>query len=132
MTTPSGIAPPSLTIERIETIPIRVPLDEVYRGSHYKMTHRSTIITRVHTAEGIVGEAYVGDEDHALDEIQAVVANEITPALIGQDAYATERAWELGQPVTRDILRDRRTSLVALAFLHHRIPPRQEYPRRLD
>lgn len=24
------------------------------------------------------------------------------------------------------------TSLVALAFLHHRLPPRQEYPRRLD
>lgn len=115
MTTPNGNAPTSLTIERIETIPIRVPLNEVYRGSHYKMTHRSTVITRVHTAEGIVGEAYVGDEDHAIEEIQAIVANEINPALIGQDAYATERAWELGQPVTRDILRDRRVSLVALA-----------------
>lgn len=115
MTSTTGIVPPRLTIERIETIPIRVPLDTVYRGSHYKMTHRSTVITRVHTAEGIVGEAYVGDEDHALQEIRDIVDTEIAPAVLGQDAYATERVWELGQPVTRDILRDRRTSLVALA-----------------
>ncbi|MGX5682793.1 mandelate racemase/muconate lactonizing enzyme family protein [Schumannella luteola] len=115
MTQTTGIVPPRLTIERIETIPLRVPLDTVYRGSHYKMTHRSTVITRVHTAEGIVGEAYVGDEDHALQEIRDIVDTEIAPAVIGQDAFATERIWELGQPVTRDILRDRRVSLVALA-----------------
>ena len=65
MTSTTGSVPPRLTIERIETIPVRVPLDSVYRGSHYQMTHRSTVITRIHTAEGIVGEAYVGDEDHA-------------------------------------------------------------------
>ena len=41
-----------LTITKIETEAIRVPLERVYRGSHYKMTHRSTIITRVHTASG--------------------------------------------------------------------------------
>jgi hypothetical protein len=52
---------PDLTIVRIETVAVRVPLDRVYKGSHYRMTHRSTIITRVHTASGIVGEAYAGD-----------------------------------------------------------------------
>jgi D-galactarolactone cycloisomerase len=115
MNSPTGIVPPRLTIERIETIPIRVPLASVYRGSHYQMTHRSTVITRVYTAEGVVGEAYVGDEDHALDEIRQIVDTEIAPVITGEDAYATERIWELGQPVTRDILRDRRVSLVALA-----------------
>ena len=63
---PSEPTPAALTIERIETIPIRVPLARVYRGSHYRMTHRSTIVTRVHTREGIVGEAYAGDEDAGL------------------------------------------------------------------
>ena len=33
------------------------------------MTHRSTIVTRVHTEEGVVGEAYCGDEDAGLLEI---------------------------------------------------------------
>lgn len=117
MTATTGTVPERLTIERIETIPLRVPLASTYQGSFYRMTHRSTIITRVHTAEGIVGEAYVGDEDHALDQIRDIIADEISPVVVGQDAYATERIWELGQPVTRDILRDRRVSLVALAGL---------------
>ena len=58
-----------LTITRIETEQIRVPLARVYKGSHYKMTHRSTILTRIHTASGLVGEAYAGDEDAGTAEI---------------------------------------------------------------
>src|SRR3954467_7260730 len=83
-----------LTIRSIETIPIRVPLVRTYRGSGYKMTHRSTLLTRVFTEEGLVGEAYAGDEDAGLAEIEAIVANEIAPVLTGQDALAVERCWE--------------------------------------
>jgi D-galactarolactone cycloisomerase len=104
-----------LTIERIETVPVRVPLGRVYRGSHYRMTHRSTIVTRVHTREGVVGEAYAGDEDAGLLEIEAIVQAEIAPALLGQDAFAVERCWQLARPATFDILRDRRLGLVACA-----------------
>jgi D-galactarolactone cycloisomerase len=104
-----------LTISRIETIPIRVPLGRVYRGSHYQMTHRSTIVTRVHTEEGVIGEAYAGDEDAGLLQIAAIVHEEIEPRLEGQDAFATERCWELARPATFDILRDRRLGLVACA-----------------
>ena len=106
---------PDLRIERIETIPVRVPLDRVYKGSHYKMTHRSTIITRVYTASGIVGEAYAGDEDAGLGEIDGIIHKEIAPKLIGEDAFAIERCWELARPATWDILRDRRLGLVATA-----------------
>ncbi len=41
-------------IERIETIPIRVPLTRTYAGSYYRMTHRSTIVTKVITRDGAV------------------------------------------------------------------------------
>lgn len=105
----------SLTIRRIETIPIRVPLRQVYRGSYYHMTHRSTIVTRIHTGEGITGEVFTGDEDHINDQIERVICNEIAPRLIGADALATERCWELARPATFDILRDRRIGLVACA-----------------
>jgi D-galactarolactone cycloisomerase len=112
----AGVAlTPQLTISHIETIPIRVPLGRVYRGSHYQMTHRSTIVTRVHTEDGIVGEAYAGDEDAGLLEIDAIVHDEIVPVLAGQDAFAIERCWELARPATFDILRDRRLGLVACA-----------------
>ena len=106
---------PDLRIERIETIPIRVPLDRVYRGSHYQMTHRSTTITRIHTASGIVGEAYAGDEDAGLEEIDGIIHREIAPLLIGEDGFTIERCWELARPVTWNILRDRRLGLVASA-----------------
>jgi L-alanine-DL-glutamate epimerase-like enolase superfamily enzyme len=110
---PTGSA--DLRIERIETVPLRVPLPRVYAGSHYRMTHRSTIVTRVHTACGIVGEAYAGDEDAGLIEIDGIIHNEIAPAALGQDAMATERIWQLSRPSTWDILRDRRLALVASA-----------------
>ncbi len=105
----------TLTISRIETFPIRVPLGRVYSGSHYRMTHRSTIVTRLHTEQGVVGEAYAGDEDAGLEEIDAIVHREIAPRLIGEDAFAVERCWELARPATWDILRDRRLGLVACA-----------------
>jgi L-alanine-DL-glutamate epimerase-like enolase superfamily enzyme len=104
-----------LTIAEIETIAIRVPLAQTYRGSAYKMTHRSTIVTRIRTEEGIVGEAYAGDEDASLHEIDAILRTEIAPRLLGEDAFRVERCWELARPVTYDILRDRRLGLVAAA-----------------
>ena len=79
------------------------------------MTHRSTVITRVHTDEGIIGEAYAGDEDAGLNEIVRIVHDEIEPQLVDQDALAVERCWELARPATYDILRDRRLGLVACA-----------------
>jgi D-galactarolactone cycloisomerase len=112
-----GASPPGarLTIAAIETIPIRVPLGQTYRGSGYEMTHRSTIVTRIHTEEGIVGEAYCGDEDAGLLEITEIVQRDIAPLLVGEDAFRVERCWELARPATFDILRNRRLGLVATA-----------------
>ena len=110
LTTGSG-----LTIAAIETIPIIAPLAREFRGSYYRMTHRATLIVRLRTVDGIVGEAYVGDEDKSLGEIEAIVRDEISPLLIGEDAMAVERCWDTAYQVTFDILRDKRLGLVALA-----------------
>ncbi len=104
-----------LTIESIEVTPVVVPLVKEYRGSYYSMRNRATLITRVVTSDGIVGEAYAGDEDSTLAEIAGVVTNEIAPRLIGMNGFSIERCWELGFPATYDQLRDRRIGLVALA-----------------
>lgn len=113
-TTPAPTSHSSLPIVGIETTAIRVPLKRIYRGSHYHMTHRSTVIVRV-TVDGFVGEAYAGDEDASLFEIERIINDELAPVLIGQDAMAVERCWELARPATFDILRDRRLGLVACA-----------------
>src|SRR6476469_8998090 len=105
----------ALTIEAIEVTPLVVPLDREYRGSYYFMRNRCTVVTRVVTREGIVGEAYAGDEDATLPDIVSVITKELAPRLVGEDVFAIERCWELGFPVTYDLLRDRRIGLVALA-----------------
>lgn len=104
-----------LRITAVETICVLAPLAREFRGSYYRMTQRATVIVRLHTADGVVGEAYVGDEDTNLLEIARIIRDEITPVLIGQDAMAVERCWQMMYPVTFDILRDRRLGLIALA-----------------
>jgi len=113
--TVTGAGP--LTIVDIEAIPIRAPLPIEFKGSYYRMTHRATIVVRLVTDQGIVGEAYVGDEDASASEILAVIRDELTPLVKGMDAIATEACWAAMYPVTFDILRDRRIGLVALAAL---------------
>ena len=115
--TPSLVASSrSLPIVGIETTAIRVPLARTYQGSHYRMTHRSTVIVRI-MVDGLVGEAYAGDEDSSLFEIERIINQELAPALVGQDALSVERCWEIARPVTFDILRDRRLGLVATACI---------------
>lgn len=104
-----------MRIVTIEVTAIRVPLAKIYRGSYYQMSHRSTILCRITTECGIVGEAWTGDEDAALHEIAAIIRTEITPALIGQDGSRVEACWQAARPVTFNILRDRRLGLVACA-----------------
>ena len=104
-------------IRRIETVPVRAPLAREFRGSYYRMTHRATLVVRVHTDAGITGEAYVGDEDATAKEIESVLLDEIAPRVAGFDVLANEKCWQAGYPATFDILRDHRIGLVALAAL---------------
>jgi D-galactarolactone cycloisomerase len=104
-----------LRIAAIEVTAIRVPLGKIYRGSYYQMSHRSTIVCRVTTQSGIVGEAWTGDVDATLRAIVAIIRKEITPLLIGLDASRVEACWQAARPATFNILRDRRLGLVACA-----------------
>jgi D-arabinonate dehydratase len=109
--------PADLTIERIEVVPVRAPLPRRFQGSHYSMTTRCTIVTRVHTSGGIVGESYNGDTDEEQHRIVAIIADELTPALLGASALGIEARWEDMLPATYDILRDRSLALQAIACL---------------
>lgn len=107
--------PSAKAFERIEIVPIVAKLDHEFKGSYYHMTHRATVIVRLHTSDGLVGEAYAGDEVDTLGEIVTVIRNEIAPRLRGLDLGAPLGVWEALYPVTFNILRDRRIGLVALA-----------------
>ncbi|MDX2138210.1 MAG: mandelate racemase/muconate lactonizing enzyme family protein [Chloroflexota bacterium] len=107
--------PGSLTIQAIETEAIRVPLNRVYRGSKYSMQNRCTIITRILTHQGVVGEVYTGDTDDEQHVILKIIHDELAPALVGKDVFNTEGCWEAMKPATYDILRDRGVVMQAIS-----------------
>jgi L-alanine-DL-glutamate epimerase-like enolase superfamily enzyme len=102
-------------IESIETIPVRVPLEHLYQGSYYRMRNRCTIITRVRTSDGVVGQAYNADTDEEQAEVLAIIRDEITPRIVGMDVECVEQIWERMLPTTFDQLRDRRLPMQAIA-----------------
>lgn len=112
---PNAVDPADLTIERVEVIPVRVPLGRLFQGSHYSMTTRCTIVTRVYTSGGLVSEVYNGDTDAEQSVIVGIIREEIVPRLIGRSALSTEACWEAMLPPTYDILRDRSLALQAIA-----------------
>lgn len=104
-----------LSIRAIETIPVRVELSQLYRGSYYKMPRRCTIITRVVTDQGVVGECYNADADEEQATIVRIVHDELAPLVVGKDAVAVEGCWEAMRRITFDQLRDRRFAMQAIA-----------------
>lgn len=102
-------------IESIETIPLTVPLQHLYKGSYYKMRNRCTIITRIRTSDGIIGEAYNADSDEEQAEILGIINDEIESLVVGLDVLAVEACWSAMLPVTFDQLRDRRLAMQAIA-----------------
>jgi D-arabinonate dehydratase len=107
--------PPPLKIERIECVPLSMPLPRTFRGSNYFMTHRCTIITRVYTSEGIIGEVYNGDEFETQGEVVKIILDEIQPLLVGKDAFNIEGCWEEMRKPSYNILRDRKLAMCAQA-----------------
>ena len=101
-------------IAGIETIPVRVALDRDYRGSYYHMPNRCTIITRVHTTDGLVGEAYNADTDSEQDEVLEIIHRELAPRVIDRSIFEVEAVWQAMSFVTRDQLRDRRLAVQAM------------------
>jgi D-galactarolactone cycloisomerase len=105
-----------MRIDKVEVIPLEVPLKQVFRGSYYSMSGRATLVTRIYTDEGIVGETYNGDESDGL-KIARIISEEIAPCIDGRDPLFVERMWERMTPLTYDILRDRRAVVLAIAAI---------------
>ena len=113
----AGIDRGSLIIERVETLAVRAPLARRFKGSAYSMTNRTTIITRVHTSDGLVSEVYNGDTDVEQSIVIDIIHDELAPRVIGRTASDPEGAWSAMEPSTNDILRDRGLALQAMACL---------------
>ena len=83
-----------MRIERIEVIPLVRKLDTEFLGGTYKIVNRNTIVTRVYTDVGVIGEAFGGDEDRLQSAVTKLIQDHLAPLLIGQDARDVERLWD--------------------------------------
>jgi L-alanine-DL-glutamate epimerase-like enolase superfamily enzyme len=101
-------------IDRIEAIPLRMPLPRPLKAATAYITHRCTVLVRVH-AGGLTGECFANNEEAGQAEILRLIEQEITPRLLGRSAFLVEDCWQAMHPTTQDILRDRRMALRAMA-----------------
>ncbi len=83
-----------MKITRIEVIPLVRKLEEAFSGGTYRIVNRYTLITRVHTDAGIVGQVFGGDEDQRQDQIVSLIRDHFAPMLVGEDARDIERLWQ--------------------------------------
>ncbi|HEY4373890.1 MAG TPA: mandelate racemase/muconate lactonizing enzyme family protein [Burkholderiales bacterium] len=104
-----------MQIERIEAIPLRMPLARPLKAGTVAITHRCTVLTRVYTKDGVMGECFSNNENTGQAEIIRIIHEEIAPRLIGRNAFHVEAAWQAMHPITRDFLRDRRMAIRAMA-----------------
>lgn len=100
-------------IIQIETIPLRVKMERVATGSTLKLSHRCTILTRIHTDAGVIGECFNGNDDALQASVINMINEEMAPLLIGQSVASIEDIWCLTRKSTEPFLRDRRVALRA-------------------
>jgi len=103
-----------MRIDRVETVPVVIPLKRVFGGSKYSVPSRCTVVTRVFTDEGLVSEVYNGDNRNHGPEICKIVQEELAPLVIGEDPMAVERLWQKMFPVAH-LIRDRKLVMEAIA-----------------
>jgi L-alanine-DL-glutamate epimerase-like enolase superfamily enzyme len=82
-----------MKITKVEVIPLVRRLEEEFAGGTYRIVNRNTLVTRVHTDQGITGQAFGGDEDQRQDLVVKVIRDHLAPALQGEDARHVERLW---------------------------------------
>ena len=104
-----------MLIERIEAIPLRMPLPRPLKAGTVAITHRCTVLARIYTKDGVVGECFSNNENTGQAEIIRIITEEIAPRLIGKSAFHVEACWQAMHPITRDFLRDRRMAIRAMA-----------------
>jgi D-galactarolactone cycloisomerase len=82
-----------MRLHSVEAIAIDIPLRRNFGGSTYAVLKRSTVITRLRTEDGVIGEVYNGDNREHGPEIAHLIQAELAPILRGQDPAEIERIW---------------------------------------
>lgn len=83
-----------MKIKHVEAIPLERDLEHVFRGGTYEITSRYTLVTEVHTEDGVIGKTFGGDEWRSQKEIVNLINNSFRDLLVGEDLFQVERHWD--------------------------------------
>ncbi len=84
-----------MKITDVETTLLGAPLGRTFlAGTYGKAATKDTIITRIHTDEGLVGESFVGDVPGARGrQIVNIIHQHLKKEIVGEDLFSRERIW---------------------------------------
>ena len=80
-------------IQSVEALAVEIPLRKNFGGSTYSVLKRCTVVTRLTSNEGLVGEVYNGDNRSHGREIVRLIHEALAPRVVGMDVLEVERAW---------------------------------------
>jgi D-arabinonate dehydratase len=103
-----------MRIDKVEAVPVMVPLKKIFSGSGYRVDSRCTVVTRIRTADGLSSEVYNGDNRAHGGAIARIVEDELAPLLIGEDGSRIEKLWAKMFPLAHPN-RDRKLVMEAIA-----------------
>lgn len=72
---------------------IWMPLEKPFHGGTYTISSRGTIVTRIFTDDGIIGEAFAGDHRTNGKEICILIEGELKKAIVGEDLFCIDKLW---------------------------------------
>jgi len=95
---------------------ILIPLEKPFHGGTYTIPSRATVITKIFTDEGIIGEAFAGDQRKNGKEICDLIENDLKKIIVGEDLFSIDKLWNK-MFMTSMMSRDKRTQLAAIALV---------------
>ena len=93
-----------MRIRNVEAIAVDIPLNRNFGGSTYSVLKRCTVVTRVHTDEGLASEVYNGDNRAHGREIVRLIHEQLAPRVAGLDILEVERSIGVATGFKRDAL----------------------------
>lgn len=82
-----------MKITSLELREIRAELPIKFSGGTYSLNHRASLLCRIGTDSGIVGEVCVGNESSYGDTMKQLIRGPIRKMLLGQDPMCITRLW---------------------------------------
>jgi D-arabinonate dehydratase len=104
-----------MKIRSVEAVALEIPLRKNFGGSTYTVLTRCTVVTRLTTEDGVVGEVYNGDNRDDGRAIVRLIHEDLAPRVKGSSIFEIERIWDAMFALTHVARYRRKTLLEAIA-----------------